>query len=454
MMLSMRDLFFVFLSFLSTLRADDFFCHTESLQRAHIGVCVVDLESGKEIYSSHPDQFFRVASCQKVVLSMVAISLLGEQFRYKTDLEYEGKIDERGILKGNVWIRGGGDPLLSLDILDQWAAAVKKEGICKVVGKIYVDTSFFETALASPYWLFEDLGNYYGAGASALTIHQNYYKITFQPGLKEGDPAKILSKKPEIPGLIVRNEVTTGPLGSGDRVWIFGSEYSPLQFYRGTVPLGVEVMTIRAAIPDPAYFCGASLAEKIEVTKGVEVVREGEILPKKFLHRHYSPYLKEIIKEMNTYSINLYAEHLLKTLGEGKASEGVKKVEQFLKERNIAGHARDGSGLAQNNFLTPRGFIRLLCEMKENPIYFPVLNSLTAPGKSGSLLFFPKLEGAVLKAKTGSMSTVYNLVGYLQLEDGRELAVVILCNNYEGSTKEIRAEMHRFLQALSISREI
>lgn len=114
----------------------------------------------------------------------------------------------------------------------QWETDLKSH-ITKINGTLFIDTSCFETGLASGYWNFEDLDNYYGAGASGVALNQNTYLITFQPGKRENDPASVIKIDPPIPNLTFYNEVTTGPAGSGDLVCVFGSEYSPVQFYRG-----------------------------------------------------------------------------------------------------------------------------------------------------------------------------------------------------------------------------
>ena len=207
-------LFLCFLFVVQELPAQ--FFQTDSFKRAQIGISIVDVETEKEMFSANGEQFFVPASLQKIPLSAAAVAFLGEEYCFSTMLEYEGKITSDGHLQGNIWIRGGGDPTLSLDIFAQWEEAIKREGISKIDGKIYVDASCFETGLASPYWQFGDLGNYYGAGASSLTINQNLYRVTFQPGKKEGDPATVLKIDPPIPYLQIHNEVSTGPAGSGD----------------------------------------------------------------------------------------------------------------------------------------------------------------------------------------------------------------------------------------------
>ena len=224
---------------------DKLFKGSEVFERAHVGICILDVETEEMVYAFEEEKFFVPASLQKIPLSVAAVLSLGDEFCFQTTLAYEGVVKE-GVLHGNLWVKGGGDPTLSLEIFSEWKEALKERGIDAIDGKIIIDPTVFESAMASPFWYFEDLGNYFGAGASGLSINKNLYKITFKRGEKEGDPASVIQIDPEIPYLVFENEVTTGPAGSGDRVYVFGSEYFPKQFYKGTVPLDKDAISIRS----------------------------------------------------------------------------------------------------------------------------------------------------------------------------------------------------------------
>ena len=429
---------------------DHFFTETESFKRAHIGISVVDLETGKEVYSRHEDQYFVPASLQKIPLSTAAITFLGDEYRFSTELQYEGKIDRRGTLHGNIWIVGGADPSLSLGIFSEWEGALKQKGIFQVHGKVIVDATSFETALASPYWYFEDLGNYYGAGASGLSINENLYRITFEPGKQEGDPAQVIKIDPPILNLIIHNEVITGPAGSGDRVYVFGTEYSPVQFYRGTVPIDQPTLTIKALIPDPPLFCGEFLNQAVHALQGVEVIREKTVnrTNRIVIAKQESLPLKDLLQKMNKESNNLYAEHFCKAIGNGSSLDGIRKIEQFLKEQGIPAKIRDGAGLARSNLMTPKGFVALLSLIQSNPLYHSLYLSFPEPESPGTLKSFPRLSNASLKAKTGFMTGISCLGGYLTLPSGKEYAFSIFCNHYDGSNREVKNETYLFLERL------
>jgi D-alanyl-D-alanine carboxypeptidase/D-alanyl-D-alanine-endopeptidase (penicillin-binding protein 4) len=130
---------------------DRFFKNSEAFKRAHVGICILNLEAEEEVYAFHEEQFFVPASLQKIPLSVTAFSVLGNDFCFQTTLAYEGIIDEEGVLHGNLLVQGGGDPTLPLTIFDEWEACLKNHGVHSIEGKIIVDTSVFETAMASPF---------------------------------------------------------------------------------------------------------------------------------------------------------------------------------------------------------------------------------------------------------------------------------------------------------------
>ena len=427
----------------------DCFSQKLEFQRAHIGIYVLDLSTQKPIYQRNAEQFFTPASLMKIPTSVVAVALLGEDYRFTTSLEYEGHIDHEKTLEGNLWIRGGGDPTISLTSLLQWEADLQSF-ITKINGTLFIDTSCFETTLASRSWSFEDLGNYYGAGASGLTLNQNTYYITFQPGEKENDPTTVIKIDPPIPNLTFYNEVTTGPAGSGDQVCVFGSEYSPIQFYRGSIPIDQTSFTVKAAIPDPALLCGLLLSKQLKPTKGIKLIREKNtsIPQQTVIARYKSVSLKELLQPMNQFSINLYAEHLLKAIGQGNSKEGTKCIESFLKDLHIPSQVHDGAGLSRTNLLTPKGMVALLSHIKSSDAYLPIYISLPELNQTGTLCFFPKISHAHLRAKSGSMSNIYNLAGYITLRDKKQYAFSIFCNHYKGPLREIKKEIALFLDLL------
>ena len=222
-----------------------------------------------------------------------------------------------------------------------------------------------------------------------------------------GEPATILCTDPPIQMSCFQNEVKTGPAGSGDNAWIFGSEYAPLQFIRGTIPAAVSEFAIRGAISDPAGLTADLLSRELQA-RGIPI-KKREILPQKRVSFHValSPTVGEIVYWTNRKSINLYAEHLLKKMGEvvygeGSTAAGIKAVTAFwqLQGIDLDGFLMfDGSGLSTKTLITASQIVQILLKMKTSSYFPEFLASLEALPND-------------VRAKTGSMSLARGLAGY------------------------------------------
>lgn len=428
-----------------------------SINHALVSVYAVQCDNGNVLMTQNCDLSMTPASCMKIVTTAAALHLLGPNSRLETHLEYDGSIDDMKVLNGNIYIRGGGDPCLGSERIastpswnkqmEIWADAIQQLGIQTIRGKIIADSSKWEKAHAVPSWLWEDLGNYYGAGASALSFHENFYSIFFRPGNKIGQNTSILRTVPPLESVGIQNELKTGPEGSGDCACIYGSEFSPIQFIRGTIPLGVDEFSIKGAIPDPAIFCANLLAKELQKRK--VIIAENIIEPqtnKTSFFITYSPTIKEIVHWTNQKSINLYAEHLLKKMGEvaygeGSTESGILAVTDFWNSQDmiLSGFKMaDGSGLSRKNLITTRQLVEILLKMKKSN-FFPIfLESLPQ-------------EKDLIRAKSGSMSLVKGYVGYL---DNIAFAILInQCPNHQIMQEKINhllSELSKINQKTSL----
>ena len=392
------------------------------LDHATVSVYAVHVPTGKVLLNENSQKSLVPASTLKIVTTAAALHLLGPETRFQTHLAYDGTI-EKGVLKGNLYIIGGGDPCLgsgrtpsSLPWQEQiraWTVATAELGITEIVGKVIPDASAFEKAGAVPSWSWEDLGNYYGAGASALSFHENAYSLSFKPSQEVGKEAEVLRVEPFISRLELKNEVTIGPVGSGDQACIYGSEFSFLQYVRGTVPAGPLEFTIKGAIPDPALVCSDLLESSLKENGILVKNKVRPQLEKKVFHITYSPKVEEIVSLTNQYSINLYAEHLLKKMGGGSFTNGIKEVTKFLKENKIdceGMYLADGSGLSRKSLITTQQLVTLLVLMKKSEFFPLFLESLPE-------------RGEMISAKSGTMSGIKAYAGY-----ANDVAFAIIIN--------------------------
>lgn len=413
----------------------------DALDHASISIFAVQSNTGEILIDKNSDLSLTPASCMKIVTTAAALQIIGTDYRFETHLEYDGFIDSNKTLHGNLYIRGGGDPCLGSDrisgvlswknLLETWVKAIKTLGIQRIEGKIIGDATQWEEALAVSSWTWEDLGNYYGAGACALSFHENSYSLIFKPGSSIGEKAIILDTDPPISTLIFQNEVKTGPEGSGDLACIYGSEFSNIVFIRGTIPAKVNEFSIKGSIPDPAKYVADLLVLQLK-EKGITVEQRKikQQNEKNTFHITYSPTIGEIVHWTNQKSINLYAEHLLKKMGEvefndGSTSSGLKAVTNFLESQGIdleGFNMADGSGLSRKNLITTKQLVQILLKMKKS-IFFPIFFE-SLPQKDDST-----------RAKSGTMSLVKGYAGY---KDNIAFAILInQCSNQSMMNEKI-----------------
>jgi serine-type D-Ala-D-Ala carboxypeptidase/endopeptidase (penicillin-binding protein 4) len=177
---------------------------------AQVAIYISEMETGKVLYELNGDKLMIPASVLKLVTSAAALDILGPDYRFRTRIGYTGTI-EKGILKGNLVVMGGGDPALGSEyfrdhyflphFLEVWAQKIKAAGISRIEGNLILDGSLYDAEKIPPTWIWEDMGNYYGAGASALTVYDNLFRISFRSPAEAGRPAEIVSMQPLVGGL-------------------------------------------------------------------------------------------------------------------------------------------------------------------------------------------------------------------------------------------------------------
>ncbi|MCK5134666.1 MAG: D-alanyl-D-alanine carboxypeptidase/D-alanyl-D-alanine-endopeptidase [Bacteroidales bacterium] len=440
----------------------------------------VDIHSGEPIAAINPDMALRPASTQKLLTTATVLELLGPEHQFETFLEYTGKTDITDhILPGYIIIKGGGDPTLGSkyfnstgenQFLHAWANAIKDLGIDSITGGVIADARIFSRDMVPPGWSWQNMGNYYGAGACGLAVYDNYYSIYFNTGDKTGDTAEIVNHFPHIPGLTFDNAVTADSI-SFDDAYIFGTPYSYERYIRGQLPLNEHGFEVKGSMPDPALVAARHLdsilrEEKIGIQKPASTVRllqkqgGAAILSGKVFYTTRSPGLADIITQTNTHSINLFAEHCLIHSGIklGAAPEtgsSADSVLNFWTHRGMDTQGMslaDGSGLSQYNAITPRQMVYLLTYMKLHSNYFDdFYNSMAIAGETGTLknMFRGSIAEGKLRAKSGTISRVKAYTGYVTSESGRDIAFSMVVNNFSNSSLQASAKLEQLMIALA-----
>ena len=421
---------------------------------------VTNASTGEIIFSKNGKTGLAPASTLKTLTSATAFHILGKDFKWETRLAYNGSI-KNGILNGDLLIVGSGDPTLGSDrysstkpelIFNKWLAAVKEAGIKKIEGRIIADDSLFGTQITPLGWIWQDIGNYYGAGATSLSWMENEMGVRFKAGANVGDKTQFIDPNPSIAGLKIINEVTTGSAGSGDNVYAYSAPYTDVVYLRGTYGIDLN-KTIKIAIPDPALLVSNTLKNKLKeagvISGGATTNRlikaEGKtIIPAvKTIATHPSPSLTQVVYWLNQKSLNLYAENILKTIAvrqnkEGCFENGVDVIKAFWKDKLLIDpnsiNILDGSGLSPENRITTESLVKILLSIKKEDWFNDFHESLPVYNN--------------IKMKSGSIRNALCYAGYHQTSDGIPLVFSIITNNYSGSTSAIKQKIFKVLDVL------
>lgn len=445
------------------------FLNDDAVKNAAVSVCFADASSGEILMETKPQTAVVPASVLKLITSATALETLGKDFRFSTSLAISGRIENR-VLNGDLIIVGGGDPTLGssyfctnpAEFFSQWAHAIKQAGIDSITGNIVADNTIYSDQDIVQSWLWEDIGSYYGAAAQGISVFDNSFEIAFRTSDTIGGLSEVRLVKPQIPNLIIDNQVVSGS-DNRDRAFIFGSPSDNKRTIKGTLPRGKNDYRISSSIPDPAMVFASEL-RKVLLDSMVFVggnIEKRKAQPDSILLKWESPALAAIIQQLNFESINLYAEHLLKQLGltifnDGSTTAGTKVVVDFWKAKGIDTKSlfmADGSGLSRSNAITAKTLVDVLVAMKKDTVNFSVYEqSLPRAGMEGTLKNY--FQESVLKGKahikSGSMTRVRSLAGYLPTKSGRLVAFAIMVNNFSCTGSEMSRKMERLIEGVFV----
>lgn len=446
---------------------------------ASVSLMVKDVRSGAVLYEYDSRRRMTPASVMKTVTTASALEMLGGDFRFETSVLYDGEIRE-GVLNGNLYIYGSGDPTLNSSelkspqdsILSLWATAVQKAGIRQVRGSVIADESVFDTEGVSMKWMREDLGSEYGQGSYGLNIFDNRYDLYLENGAVDTKPS-IKHTDPDMPDIVFHNYLTTRPV-SKDSCFIAGSPFSNERYMYGVVPARRSHFKLTGDIPDPALY-SAQYVHAFFQQKGIQIkgapschrlLSESGKWPytrRKKLITTYSPPLEEIVQILSFTSHNLYADALFKTLGLQDSSSSREVVSSFGKGARVIHrhwHQKgldvsslrmfDGSGLA----ITDKVTTAFLCDLyvymatrsDASEAFFASLPRAGIDGTVRNMMKGSDLHGKA-RLKSGSMSRVLCYAGYVD-KDGKRYAVALLVNDFAGKSRQMKASIEVLLLSL------
>ena len=434
-------------------------------------VAVHSLKRGETLYSSNAFRPQVPASSQKVLTTAVAAERLGWDYRYTTQLYATGPIAD-GQLGGDLIVVANGDPTINprhpqrWTAFDDWARQLAAKGVRVITGHLIGDDNAFAEPGWGLGWSWDDFALGYGAPVRALQYNENQVEVLVGPGLEAGQ-RPIVSVSPPGSGLTIDYQVITAPAGASSYFSLERIPGTTVLTVRGQVALGSAPVRDTAAVPNPTIFYLNALRDALS-RHGISVggsaididdmARPMDRSRATLLLEEQSASLTEIIDATNKWSRNLYAETLLRSLspaGSPATTEaGLKVLTETLRSWGVSNDyylARDGSGLSRYDYLTPDALIGVLTYMWLNPALAENFRStLPVAGVSGSLVNRMKgtpAEGRVF-AKTGSMSQVRSLSGYVVTAEGEPLVFAFMVNGFRVPQRDIDAAMDRALLRL------
>jgi D-alanyl-D-alanine carboxypeptidase/D-alanyl-D-alanine-endopeptidase (penicillin-binding protein 4) len=420
-----------------------------AMRYAQLGFHVEEAGTGKVLFSHDGRVGLVPASSQKVVTAATALEVLGEDFRFQTIFAHAG-VPKSGVVEGPLVVIGGGDPTLGSDrfhgsrkqaVAAGLASALDKTGIRQFKGGIEGRIGAQERETIPSGWIWEDLGNYYGAGHAALNWHENRFTLWLRPGKKQGDAVVVDRTDPSMERIHFYNELVSGTAVSGDNAYLFIRPGTADMAIRGTIPCCVGQFKISGAVMDPVAFTLRSLQEIGRADGPVRTSTLAGTDGLTVIHTHRSPSLDSIVHEFLDESVNLFGESLVHAIsGAGKSvgsyQDGMSRLRRLWQERGVDPEAlrmADGSGLSPGNRVTAESLVKVLQDARKRE-WFPVFERA-----------LPVHDG--IRMKSGTMSGVRAYAGYIRGADGSVRVFSIMANNFSGSGG-VMAQKLRALVAL------
>ncbi|WP_455749726.1 D-alanyl-D-alanine carboxypeptidase/D-alanyl-D-alanine endopeptidase [Nocardiopsis dassonvillei] len=443
---------------LTDLRADiDALLADPSLEGGVSGVTVTDPATGAVLYSRDSGEQLVPASNMKLFTAAAALDVLGADHTFSTEVVAEGHRQRRSV--EDLYLVGGGDPTLSEQDLDALAADVAASGVRTVRGDVLADDTWFDSQRLVDDWWPEDEPYAYSAQISALTVaHGERYdtgvtEVVVTPGAA-GAPATVDLGAAEGYAEL-DNQAVTGPPGGTSSVVVDRPVGTNTITVTGTIPADAAPVTALRTVDEPAGLAGHLFAQALE-RHGVTVeggVGFGEAPGRgrhgaRLVADHESPELAEILVPFMKFSNNGHAEMLVKSIGQEVAGEGSWDAGLTGVERSLAGLGvdtsdlvlNDGSGLSRGNLVTSDTVVDLLVSTRDASWHGVWADSLPLAGESdpftgGTLRF--RMGGTaaagVVSAKTGTMTGISALSGYVAGQEGGDgLAFSVVNNGYGG----------------------
>lgn len=443
------------------------------LDGAQVGVLLVDVHTGRRLDGHQPDARFVPASNQKLLVTAAALSMLGPDFRYQTTVRTSGSVASGNVV-GDLVVCGSGDPTMSRRFdevgsdagpLAELASQVVAAGVHTVTGRLIVDASRWDSARVPDSWMSGDLTRGYAATGGVFVVDEGRFDVIVDSrgsGHEVTWRAEPMRFERRIAGHVDRAHPTSSTRLSLEPIrssrWRIGGAVAPQQ-----------VDTLGRAVAEPVAEAGAALHDAlgragVRVEGGLLIDWSGETVRSTcdealVLARVESPPLLDIVQAVLEPSQNWIAEQLVRTLADdseegrprGSLRGGLRRIEGELAAVFGVDSARielrDGSGLSAYNLVTPATVAQLLVGARKTEWGVAFRDALAEPNEPGSTLEdrLSGLRGRVF-AKTGTITHVNSLSGYVTCGDSSEWAFSVLTNVSGRPSNQVRDRIDHWLR--------
>jgi D-alanyl-D-alanine carboxypeptidase/D-alanyl-D-alanine-endopeptidase (penicillin-binding protein 4) len=421
------------------------------VSRAAWGIAVQSLDRCERLFELNSGTLLVPASVAKIVTVAAAADAVGWDFRYTTTVRATAPIVD-GVLRGDLLIVGSGDPSIGgrgSDDLSSWVEGLRAAGLRRIEGRVIGDDDAVEEPRPQLAWAWDDLGYATGALFGALNLSENRTSVTITPGGSPGTSASVAVEPRTFRA--VTNRVVTGLAGSPQLLWPEQRPGEAALTIAGSIPAGAAPAALAVSVGNPTLWFASALKSRL-IRDGIEVSGDAvdidDVVPPPsrdsttLLFTHHSLPLAQLALPVLKDSVNLYAEALMRLNAAAgafptndAALEGVRKRLDSWGIASGSYQLVDGSGLSRRDAISADAVLAVLTRMADPSSQSPFVTALPIAGVDGSLASRMKgtaAEGNV-KAKTGTMSNIRSLAGYVTTRDNERLAFAILINNFEGT---------------------
>lgn len=422
--------------------------------RVRWGILVQPLSTGQTLYSRDAQKYFTPASSLKLLTTAAALQQLGANFRIRTSIYQNGN--------GALRVVGRGDPSLSDAQLQTLAQQLKQKGITQIQ-RLIADDSYIQGDIVNPTWQWEDVQSDYGAPVGSFILNQNIFSLKLVPQAVGKSLQVVWIDAGEAKQWRTINQSVTVAQNQPSSVNVTRELSGTVLRIQGQLTTNSEPSLIDLPVVDPNYyflrrFRTALATEKI--TLGQISVANGGVNQEEIAFVE-SPPLSELLTETNLNSNNLYAEALLRALALKKprgnqtsADVGLEVVKASLTQLGVdpANYILvDGSGLSRRNLVAPEAFVQTLRGIARIPTAYIYRASLPVAGKIGTLKgrFQNTSAEGIVQAKTGTLTGVVSLSGYMNAPKYEPLVFSIIVNQSEQPASVVRQAIDEIVVLLT-----